>query len=273
MKKKKQPFPQVTQKPKKGPITVNNYLSNSDILLKITASPADWEKLSDIPSKKSFYFDFVSSYVSPVWAECVEKTSTMGLAIHGSKLSFMNAKKHNRHEFVLSMKVLSCLLYSYFSYWFKKPKNKRPAFVKKIKILPEYEDYLPANPIELTAYCIKLVYGDYLKGYKIKFFLIASDDVNNFYITYIHDGRTMLKNKDNETLDLIHSLLLFHNYLASQALISTKCKPIFNLIDNLAKSYLNIYSHKIKYIMELTHEDLASIFKPLKAAFSPPKKS
>jgi hypothetical protein len=105
------------------------------------------------------------------------------------------------------------------------------------------------DPAAYAAICLQLVYGEHLKGYTLNPFInispeeIATDiDPTNFYITYIHEGRTWLKNPNAEVLDKVYNVHLAYLYLVSHTAISAKYKEIFNLMNFLVLTYLRLYS-------------------------------
>ncbi|MGD0884912.1 MAG: hypothetical protein ABSA46_08575 [Thermodesulfovibrionales bacterium] len=358
MKKKNE---EPIRKNRRNSIIADLYLHGTSIKLKIIATPEDWIKLAKHMHKRENYriktginyfsSDFYGSFVSPVLEKYQMEVYKPGRGIHGSNVDISYIEKHRPQEFTDNMKILAALLYTFFSYWFKKPEKKRPAYLKgssdfrveefkdgftikracealrkdklilkactinalndllkehnlykkliqdrepsvelkksiaayekeksklnltrvnrlaieehypqetpksrNLEIPAEFEKILKnksgkPDPAAYAAICLQLVYGEHLKGYTLNPFInispeeIATDiDPTNFYITYIHEGRTWLKNPNAEVLDKVYNVHLAYLYLVSHTAISAKYKEIFNLMNFLVLTYLRLYS-------------------------------
>lgn len=162
-------------KTSKGLITITNYFGNNKIRLQITASKEDWkllwslwEKGNDDSITNLVGADFVTSFMSPL-----------------SKKLF-DDKRIDRWNFIFDMKVLSAILYDFFSYCFKI--NQLSEYIEKIGNDELLKKGGKPDSLSYTAYCIQSIFHSLVEKYKLKEF----EGSESFYITYILEGRKLI---------------------------------------------------------------------------------
>ncbi len=161
----------------KKPIKVTGFLAD-DIDLTISATPNEWIKLDryihDLKKMEPLKYDLYYSFIWPALEQC-------------------QRKKSEKQLFTDRLKFRAGYLYAFLSYWCKKPLKEWPEYLNKLITIAEkdgYAEYIKTirgryDPKELTAYILEKVYGKDRRKYRIKSF----ENIDNFYITYIHDNK------------------------------------------------------------------------------------
>jgi len=254
------PDPKPSQRKIGDPITLTNLLWGTDIQLTITATYQNLKKLKHyiynvVPLKEETgnrpigYLgdDIIVSFVRPALARSKEaKTEPeTRLAIHGSELPEKDAHKKRVFAFVRDMKILSALLYIFFSYWFKQHSESRPLLLSELELPVDFKDALQKEvkslPSLYTAWCMEHAFGEIRTLWKILPFYDHEQgcEADSFWATYIHKGRKILQEtSDNETLDAVYAAKL----LQGGTLSYPKCPKIYDLIWSLPRAYLSLYS-------------------------------
>ena len=177
----------VTQRTKKGPISVENFFSPTHrelkgVMLKVTAIPEDWKKIElfALDHPDWFGLEFHSHFATPAVLEINEKNRVRG------------AQK-KIYYFVNDIKIHAGALYAFFKYWCGRPVKQWPKYLNKLIEVVKKEDRLldikttkgDYNPAGLTEFCIDKIYGEAIHSLGLTLF----SDPSNFYLTYIQDQK------------------------------------------------------------------------------------
>jgi hypothetical protein len=270
----KDKLPKISKRRKKDDsITITNRLYNTKISLKISASPEDWKLLEEhVFSSRKYgvnYFpsEFYGSFIYPLMDDFPKKE----IGSHGTVLLFSDHRLKNNQAVVHNLKIQIALLWAFFSYWFKRSNKSWPEVLKTFTIQKKDKEWLfnkkgKPSPNSFSAFCIQKVFGSFLiRNYKINDLFGVNADSFNTSITYISEGKKMLKEMSNETLDSVESLLGFHNYWMNHVLAGEQ-DQIFSLMHALTIRYLQLYSSNYEFPSHISEED-SSIIEPLRKAF------
>ena len=195
---------------------VKRILKRSNVEIIVRASRDNWIKMRNF-------------YLNPSCA--LKLFLDMYPLFHEGYIKSLPHKKHKRHQYFIDvMKVQAYLLNKFFSYWFRSI-HKPPRYVTSIKYDADYEKYLRNRigkpiPMAFAAYCMDMVYREWLKVNKVDPFL---ESLDNFKKTYIDGGKSLLQKDGNlyfDGLSSIHGEILLEPVLCGD-------KEIFDLLHNL----------------------------------------
>ena len=111
----------------------------------------------------------------------------------------VRGKHKHTHGLVDILREQSGYLYTFFSFWFRRPSRKWPPCLRKLieKVERERPDFLcfvrdngKYRALEITALCVEWTHREIIEKYGLR---KPTESTDNFYETYIQDAKKIIK--------------------------------------------------------------------------------
>lgn len=242
MKKKSKPktmkkeYPHITRgRTKKDRITVENFMFESRILLKISASLEDWRTLrASIPLYGTqSYKDYLARLGKLFWLHFI-------IPCDGE----ITTKRASQRERMNVLKMFAGFLHTFFKECFARPDVNIPCVSRMLRD-DHFPEYMSINdPVGWTAYCMQLLLGENLRHSTLLPLANIGDvetaqDLQSFYITYVQDGQKLIrKTKPEKIVDFWNDAFINVTLGFGTAPVTRSVEDVFAFYWTLAHAFL-----------------------------------